>query len=260
MRTGHGPEGRVKIRRRGVSALEYGVLLGALSAVSAGAYVAFSSRAQTALGQAGRQLTGSAPAAGSGNTSNEVKSVTIFQDGFLKNGTLSKDKWTTQGNTWQVRDGLLSVGFPKSTEEDKAIAKDSSGSNYAIKLSADLVAGNGFGVIFRESGDPSQMNGYTFQYDPGYGGGQFIMRKWIDGVEIWPPFAAVSPPAGFKWWGVNRQIELDAVGSTFTAKIDGQTVLTGKDSTYSSGAAGLRVWAGGQATFANFAVTRLGGN
>jgi hypothetical protein len=258
MRSKVNGEHAMRVRRLGISAIEYSILIGGLTALSAGGYVLFSQNAQTALGNAGQALTGTAAPGSSGNTSYAVQSASIFQDHFRNNGNLNADAWKTQGSTWQVQNGRLSVGFPTSTQEDKAIARDSSGSNCAITLNAELFAGNGFGVIFRESGDPASMNGYTFQYDPGYQGGQFIMRKWINGVEIWPPFVAVSPPAGYQWQGVDRQIEVDAAGSTFTAMIDGKTVLTGSDSTYSSGAAGLRVWAGGQASFANFSVTRIG--
>ena len=53
------------------------------------------------------------------------------------------------------------------------------------------------------------------------------------------------------------KLEVTTNGSSFTAKIDGQVVLTGTDSSYASGQAGVRVWSGGHASFDNVKVSSV---
>lgn len=170
-----------------------------------------------------------------------------FSDDFSKDAGL----WNFLKGNWKLCNGRLCAA---SDTESRAFAKNSDGSDYTISADAILDKGNGYGIFFRASGGKN-FNGYSFQYDPGYGGGKFIMRKWVNGTELWPPFATASPPSGYRWSGVERHVEITTSGNTFTAKIDGQTVLTGKDSTYTSGQAGLRVWTPSQASFDNFKVT-----
>ncbi|MBK7895403.1 MAG: DUF1080 domain-containing protein [Anaerolineaceae bacterium] len=160
-----------------------------------------------------------------------------------------------QDDNWQINDEenpqLCHVG----DGGDFLLANESASDDYRIATKANITAGNGYGVLFRSSeNENGRLEGYTFQYDPGYGGGQFIMRKWVNGYELYPPFAAARPPAGFKWHNQNRLVEIDVQGNTFTAFIDGEQVLVGQDDSYEEGGAGLRTWNGTQACFDNFSV------
>ena len=138
---------------------------------------------------------------------------------------------------------------------DILLADGSEGSNYTINTDANLSSGNGYGLFFRTStNENGRIEGYTFQYDPGYGGGQFIMRKWVNGYELWPPFATAVAPPDYDWHNVDRQVEVDVNGTVFTAKIDGQEVLVGTDDSYTEGSAGLRAWSSSRACFDNFSV------
>ena len=138
---------------------------------------------------------------------------------------------------------------------DVLLAEGSEGSNYNISTDANLSSGNGYGLHFRTTkNDVDRIEGYTFQYDPGYGGGQFIMRKWVNGYELWPPFAAAKPTDGFDWHNVDRHVEVEADGDVFTAKVDGEEVLVGTDDSYPEGDAGIRAWGSSQACFDNFTV------
>lgn len=184
-----------------------------------------------------------------GNTSNGCALISrvLASDDFGANSGL----WNFLTGSGQLCDGRLCAS---TSNEFRAMMSGSQAGDSTIGVDATLMKGNGYGIFFRAS-EGVRFNGYTFQYDPGYGGGQFIMRKWVNGTEIWPPFATASPPANYQWTNVQRHVEVTTQGNTFTAKIDGQVVLTGKDSTYASGQAGLRTWSGSQASFDNFKVT-----
>jgi Flp pilus assembly pilin Flp len=79
--------------------------------------------------------------------------------------------WTiVQANNWNT-DGPICGG----PSEGRIFADDFSGNDYVINIdSAQLSQGNGYGVYFRATG-VDRVNGYTFQYDPGYGA--FIFRN-----------------------------------------------------------------------------------
>lgn len=143
--------------------------------------------------------------------------------------------WQIVMGKWQTKDGEL-MGGPG----EGRIFHSLSQSDYVITVSgAVLNQGNGYGIWFRAS-NVDKVNGYTFQYDPGYGSGAFIMRKWVNGNELTP--FAVARAAGYNWYNTPRQVQIVVRGNTFTAYIDGKQVLQGTDSTYTSGGIGLRTW------------------
>lgn len=153
------------------------------------------------------------------------------------------------GANWENKEEALCA---QGGGEHRAYGLGSEAEDFTISFDATLLSGNGYGVFFRAEGD--RITGYTFQYDPGYRGGQFIIRKWVDGYEIWPPFAASRAPDGFEWYDVERRVVVDAHGDTFTVKIDGDTVVQGRDDTYTNGRVGLRVWTPSEACFDNIQV------
>lgn len=166
-----------------------------------------------------------------------------FHDDFvdLDNWDIVRGDWTT--------DGERMCGGPG----EGRMFTDVDADDYTITVdSATLAQGNGYGVYFRVTDTP-QFNGYSFQYDPGYGGGAFILRKWVNGREIWPPFARARA-RGYDWWDTPRDIKLEARGDTFTVYVDGQSVLTGTDDTYSEGGIGLRTWDNTIACFDSISV------
>jgi hypothetical protein len=119
---------------------------------------------------------------------------------------------------------------------------------------AVLQQGNGYGIYFRANNLDS-VDGYSFQFDPGYGS-SFIFRKWVRGNEL-SPFARAYAPAGFEWWNTVREIKVVANGNRFTAYVDGQQVLTGSDATYATGGVGFRTWDNTKACFDNLSVDPL---
>ena len=152
---------------------------------------------------------------------------------FFDPFTSGLDKWDIISGRWDVNDGRL-CGGPGEGRMFTDIPAD----DYVIDISsATLSQGNGYGVFFRATDTPD-FNGYSFQYDPGYQA--FIYRKWVNGRELWPPFA-VARVRDYDW-NAPRHIELKVQGDTFTTYVDGQPVLTATDSTYSEGGIGLRTW------------------
>jgi fructan beta-fructosidase len=178
----------------------------------------------------------------------------LFFDDFSDGGA----QWHSffgHDDNWTFNDGDNPNLCHTGSGGDVILADGSEGSDYTINTDANLSSGNGYGLFFRTSqNDNGRIEGYTFQYDPGYGGGQFIMRKWVNGYELWPPFATANAPQGYDWRNVDRQVEVDVSGTVFTAKIDGEEVLVGSDDSYTEGSAGLRAWSSSQACFDNFSV------
>lgn len=178
----------------------------------------------------------------------------LFFDDFGKGGA----KWHSfygHDDNWTFNDGDNPNLCHTGNGGDVILADGSDGSDYVISTDANLSSGNGYGLFFRTSqNDSGRIEGYTFQYDPGYGGGQFIMRKWVNGYELWPPFATAVAPPGYDWRNANRQVEVDVNGTMFTAKIDGEEILVGSDDSYTEGSAGLRAWSSSNACFDNFSV------
>ncbi|HEY74514.1 MAG: hypothetical protein DRJ03_07775 [Chloroflexi bacterium] len=146
------------------------------------------------------------------------------------------DAWDIAWGDWTT-DGEQMCGGPGEGRIFTEIPAD----DYAVTInSATLRQGNGYGVYFRVTDTP-RFDGYSFQYDPGYRGGAFIFRKWVNGRELWPPFAQTRA-RGYDWWETPRDIKVVADGNTFTASVDGQPILTASDDTYSEGGIGLRTW------------------
>lgn len=178
----------------------------------------------------------------------------LFGDDFSQ----GLDKWRSfygRDKNWAVTDDDNPQLCHTGSDGDILLANGSEGADYTIAAKANIAKGNGYGVFFRTSeNEKGRIEGYTFQYDPGYGGGQFIMRKWVNGYELHPPFATAKPPAGFTWHNTDRQVEVDAVGNVFTVRVDGNEVLVGKDDSYPTGGAGLRIWNSSQACFDDFSV------
>lgn len=177
----------------------------------------------------------------------------IFVDTF--DGKKIASIWSQLGNSWSVQGNKLRVGHPQPANgEHRLLANHAPVSDFVLSVDAHLIQGNGYGLFFRVSGET--LNGYSFQYDPGYQGGQFIVRKWVNGYELWPPIAAAAAPKQ-DWYGGNHNVTLKVQGNSFAAMLDDVVVLTGQDSTYQTGITGLRTWYGGKATFDNYTVTPL---
>lgn len=179
--------------------------------------------------------------------------TTLLRDPFD-----SLDGWNfTSGTGFQLQDGQLAV-----TEggEQRGFTGDTNWTDYSVQVEqANLQQGNGYGVYFRVSNEPA-INGYVFQYDPGYRGGAYpngayLIRKVVNGNET-APIAVTAAPDQYQWTNVTRTVKVDARGSSLTVSIDGATVLQTEDSQFASGRVGLRSWDSSRATFDNLVVSQ----
>lgn len=169
--------------------------------------------------------------------------------GFTPNAcatTLCKDDFSSasgskvRNGAWQVSNGQLCINGG-GIVYDKCSMTSLTATDYSASLeSAALKSGDGYGIFFRATDTPAGTNGYAFQYDPGLKG--FVVRKWVSGKEINPPLAYKAVPANYDWYSKPHKLTIKVVGNTFTGYVDGQAVLTGKDSTYPSGGTGIRTW------------------
>jgi fructan beta-fructosidase len=160
------------------------------------------------------------------------------------------EAWNVVKGNWSSEDGKL-CGGPKEGQ----IFNDMNKSDYVITISgADLMQGKGYGVYFRSS-DPEKVDGYNFQFDPGYKKGSFTFRKWVNGKKL-KPFAVTTAP-DFDWYNQDYTIEIRVQGNAFTAYVDGEQVLQATDETYSSGGVGFRTWDQTRACFDGLSVDPL---
>ncbi len=155
---------------------------------------------------------------------------------------------TLTGN-WSIQNGTI---VPTFNGENRLAFGDTKWKDYTIKTNATLTSGNGYGVYYRTDGNPN-ITGYAFQYDPGLGN-RFVVRKVIEGREQ-GPFQSVAMPSGFNIYNQSHEITISVQGDRHIIKIDNQTVLDFKDSTFISGMAGLRSWGGSKVSFDNVTIT-----
>ncbi|MFZ5819132.1 MAG: family 16 glycoside hydrolase [Chloroflexota bacterium] len=156
------------------------------------------------------------------------------------------DAWRTALGQPTSQDGKLCLQDENRTFNNCSMEQGQG--DYVIRMD-DVVLdkGNGYGVFFRTTDTSDGASGYIFQYDPGmkYHGyapnGAYIIRRWVNGREVWTPIAAAPLPDG-SVYDTPHDIEIIVEGDTFTVNVDGQQVLQATDSTYDSGGVGLRSW------------------
>jgi Flp pilus assembly pilin Flp len=158
------------------------------------------------------------------------------------------ENWLIERGDWTIGDEICGKGG-----EGRIYADGFTGEDYIINIeSARLFQGNGYGVYFRTS-QPHLVDGYTFQYDPGYKA--LIFRKWVGGHELSPPIAVERMPSDYDWYSTDHQIQLSVIGDTFIVNIDGQEMMKASDNTYTKGGLGLRTWDNTIACFDGIKVT-----
>jgi len=184
------------------------------------------------------------------------KVVTTFSDSGpcsegCRDDFASMDAWAVDRGAWAVENGQLCNTPGREERIVSTCSQSLPTSDYSINLEdAVLSQGPGYSVWFRSSVDErGRRSGYTFQYDPGMGGGgAFTFRKWNNGYPS-RPFAAtyyrrdVDP--NFQWHNISRNMQVVVEGNQFKVLMDGEVVLEGVDDTYPEGEIGLRTWKGG---------------
>ncbi len=165
------------------------------------------------------------------------------------------DQWNSLQGDWEASEGFIR----NVSDSEGRIMTNYSGEDFVVSIeSAHLLQGNGYGVWLRASNvdeeNHTQINGYTFQYDPGFLDGEFIIRKWEDGVEQ-EPLARVSAE-GFNW-NDPHSLRVVAEGDTFTVFINDEEMLSAQDDSYASGYVGLRTWSNTRVEVSGFTIEEI---
>ena len=155
---------------------------------------------------------------------------------------------------WQIESGLLTT---VGGGEQRLAFGDAAWQDYEVSVNATLSSGQGYGVYYRSDG-AANITGYILQYDPGYGRGEFIVRKVVDGREQ-SPIQRVPIPDGFPVYNQSHQISVAVTGDRHQIRVDGETLLDFTDDSFSTGMAGLRTWGSSQVGFEDATVTATNG-
>jgi type II secretory pathway pseudopilin PulG len=147
---------------------------------------------------------------------------------------------------------------PANPGEHRLAFGDPQWTDYTLTLNATLESGPGYGIYFRADGE-KQISGYAFQYDPGYGSGEFLVRKVIDGKEQ-SPFQRARFPEGYAVYNQAREISITTRGTATTIRVDGAVVFEFEDDAFASGMAGLRTWSNTSAVFHEVQVSTPAGS
>lgn len=187
--------------------------------------------------------------AGSGGPSSSGQVATLFSSGFD-----SMTGLTPLMGTWNLTpSGDLRANALGYAGEQRLAFGDRTWTDYSIDVTATLGSGPGYGVYYRADSNPN-ITGYVFQYDPGLGN-KFVVRKVVNGQEQ-APFQSVNIPTNFSLYNTQHDISIALQGSQQIIKVDGQTVLSFTDTTFTQGNAGLRSWGNSSVVFDSATVTK----
>ncbi len=162
-----------------------------------------------------------------------------------------------QSDHWNVTRGRFAWG-------ETGMSNDRGGENrafldvpvdsasYQVDLAANLEKGKGWGLWFGAGLDErNRVSGYTFQYDPGYGRGAYLLREWSNDREsvLMPVYADLDT-------GNFHEFTFDVSEGNFTAYQDGNAVLSYEgDLTPAGDLVGLRTWSNTEVEFRDFTVS-----
>jgi Flp pilus assembly pilin Flp len=174
------------------------------------------------------------------------------------------------GNEWDASDdkfwkgGITSQqGGYKACPLCGGLLPGFSGSDYQLDLSGVQVKNtnptwNGYGITFRAENGKKGLNGYMFEVEKVNKNNptRIYFSKWVNGVQIKPYIKMLNLTSDIDWNNPpNMSVKVE--GDTFTAYMDGQQVLQGKDKTYTKGGAGVFSNAGTELNFSDFLSNAL---
>lgn len=178
-----------------------------------------------------------------------ASAATVYWDSF-QSGPPSE--WVVSEGSWE----WTPLGLSNDASGENRVFLDAlSGlEQYAVSVSAVLDQGNGWALFFGADLDgKNRVSGYTFQYDPGYGGGAYLLRDWSKNKES--VLASVAAPLDL---GVGHDFQFDVTATSFRAVQDGVEVLSFDGALSPAGdLLGFRTWSNSDATFANFQLASV---
>ena len=119
-------------------------------------------------------------------------------------------------------DGALSL---RRAEFRWALADLVGPEDLVVEADVDFGAGAGFGLLFRAATDPDgRLSGYSFDVDPIYTGGSFLVRQWDENRQHWKPIAHVPVDDPTRLYG-RHVVAITVRGERLDARVDGEPVL-----------------------------------
>jgi transcriptional regulator with XRE-family HTH domain len=143
------------------------------------------------------------------------------------------ESFVTAGPDWQLGNALPLVEVRgqgalvmRRADERWALADVTTTPDFVVEVDVDFRSGPGFGVLFRAgTDDEGRMSGYSFDIDPIYDGGGYLVRQWQADRELWNPIARVASADPTSMYGT-LTVRLVATGDQLVAVVNGVEVLT----------------------------------
>jgi hypothetical protein len=113
---------------------------------------------------------------------------------------IREEQFVVAGSEWELGNALPLVEVRSTgslvmrrADERWALADVVAATDFALEVYVDFRSGPGFGVLFRaETDSEGRMSGYSFDIDPVYEGGGYLVREWKADRELWNPIAHVA--------------------------------------------------------------------
>ncbi len=146
------------------------------------------------------------------------------------------EEFVAAGPDWELGNALPLVEVRgqgglvmRRADERWALADITTTSDFVAEVEVDFRSGPGLGVLFRASTDEEgRMSGYSFDIDPIYDGGGYLVRQWQSDRELWNPIARVSGDDPSSMYGV-LLVRLELIGGRLSAQVNGLEVLSVDD-------------------------------
>jgi hypothetical protein len=143
------------------------------------------------------------------------------------------ETFVTAGPDWQLGNALPLVEVRgqgalvmRRADERWALADVTTSPDFAVEVDVDFRSGPGLGVLFRAgTDDAGRMSGYSFDIDPIYDGGGYLVRQWQSDRELWNPIARVGATDPTSMYGP-LTVRLVVTGDHLAALVNGVEVLT----------------------------------
>jgi hypothetical protein len=144
-----------------------------------------------------------------------------------------EEHFVVAGSEWELGNALPLVEVRSTgslvmrrADERWALADVVGTTDFALEVYVDFRSGPGFGVLFRAETDAEgRMSGYSFDIDPVYEGGGYLVREWKADRELWNPIAHVTAANPQELHGLVA-VRLTVDDDRLVAAVNGEHVLT----------------------------------
>ncbi len=163
-----------------------------------------------------------------------------------------QDNWqVTRGEWLWSDDGLTNTKHG----ENRIFIDTLVGLNdYTVSLSANLHEGQGWGMFFGSNLDSqNKISGFNFQYDPGWGDGAYLIRKWDSDKE-----SVLSSVRTDLDYDIVHDFLFQVSNNSITVQQDGTEIIRYNGLLEPEGTLlGLRTWSGSTASFTSMSVSGI---